>query len=402
MVTEAAEAESETGEAGERPLLRAVEARGWPGLGGDVRLELGDRRTVLVGKNGAGKSLLVDGLYRAARAAVLGWTGEPLPLGFRCEVSIPGDPPIAYEYHARASDTDERTEGEPRREWDERCWRLDSDEDIWRISASKIVFGTGGALPFAPGVGLLRLQDLPIPPPSQVAPIASLLRGVRLVAAGVLRRSSARREILVAGTRTNGSRVWRSGRDRVLSGPDRVSQLAQAVTTMWERDRERYEELRQILLDLGLVHDVTVKVYEDPAADRETGKRRDFASVLFDGINLGFQSDGTLRVAEIVWKLLQPSVSCLLIEGPETEVHPGLLAKLLALFDSYSLDRQIVVSTHSPEVVNWCTPQDLRLVVRDGSVTSVHSLEPADMENVLRYLRDDGILADFVYRRERT
>jgi hypothetical protein len=43
-----------------------------------------------------------------------------------------------------------------------------------------------------------------------------------------------------------------------------------------------------------------------------------------------------------------------------------------------------------------------RLVVREGSVTSVHSLEPADMENVVRYLRDDGMLADFVYRRERT
>ncbi len=124
--------------------------------------------------------------------------------------------------------------------------------------------------------------------------------------------------------------------------------------------------------------------------------------MLFDGVNLGLQSDGTLRVAEIVSKLLSPNLRCLLIEEPETEVHPGLLAKLLALFDAYSLDRQIVVSTHSPEVVNWCRPEDVRLVVREDGVTRAPPLEAGDLASVVRHLRDDGSLADFVYRRQRT
>src|SRR5271170_4961844 len=98
MVTEATA--SDVGEAAEGPLLRAAEIGGWPGLGGDVRLELGNRRTVIVGKNGAGKSLLLDGLYRAARTAV-GGLGARAPLAFRCEVRLPGESPIAYEYRAR-------------------------------------------------------------------------------------------------------------------------------------------------------------------------------------------------------------------------------------------------------------------------------------------------------------
>jgi AAA domain, putative AbiEii toxin, Type IV TA system len=255
--------------------------------------------------------------------------------------------------------------------------------------------GTAEPVPFAPGVGLLGLNDLPIPRPGQVEPIANLLRGVRIVSAGVPRRDSARREPVLSSVRVKGVRWW-------LTGGDRVVQLARAVVTMWDRDREHYEELKQILIDLGVVHEVAVKVYKDPTADGEAGKQQDFAAVLFDGVNLGFQSDGTLRVAEIIVKLLQPDVSCLLVEEPETAVHPGLLAKLLALFDAYSLDRQIVVSTHSPEVVNWCSPQDVRLVVRENGVTRAHPLESGDLESVMRHLQDDGTLADFVYRRQRT
>jgi predicted ATPase len=42
----------------------------------------------------------------------------------------------------------------------------------------------------------------------------------------------------------------------------------------------------------------------------------------------------------------------LLIEEPETAVHPGLLSKLLAEIDAYSGDRPIVLSPQSP---HWFT-----------------------------------------------
>src|SRR5277367_4520633 len=86
-----------------KPRVLAVEVGGWPGLGGRVRLELGERRTVLVGKNGAGKSLLLEGIWEAATAATaVGlfplFTDEPLPSQFLCEVETPELSPIAYEY----------------------------------------------------------------------------------------------------------------------------------------------------------------------------------------------------------------------------------------------------------------------------------------------------------------
>lgn len=79
----------------------------------------------------------------------------------------------------------------------------------------------------------------------------------------------------------------------------------------------------------------------------------------------------------------------------------GARERLLAVIDAYSLDRQIVVSTHSPQVVNWGRPEDLRLVERDGDATAVRSLADEDLANVVRHLQDVE-LADLVFRRERT
>ena len=116
-------------------------------------------------------------------------------------------------------------------------------------------------------------------------------------------------------------------------------------------------------------------------------------------MNIGFASDGTLRVCDILLGLLRESTSVLLIEEPETAVHPGLLHKLLNVIDSYTLDRQIIVSTHSPIVLNECSPTDLRLVERKGGVTSVSALSPDDVQIVEAYLNDEGTFADYIYSR---
>lgn len=392
-------AEREDWELDEQPRLETVQVGDWPGLGGDVQFSLGRRHTILVGRNSAGKSLLIEGLSRAARAAV-GFQNHrsPFPLSFHCTTKIAGSS-IRYEYLARPNETDEDTEGPPEGppsiSWTERCWPLPSGPNIWRVAESKLFLGEKEVVPFAPGVGLLTIADSPQDPPTQVEPLRQLLRGMRTVPAGVPRSESIRREVLVPSIRIGGVRRWRA------LGIGRVNQLAFATVNMWERDRGRYEEFRQLLIDLKLVNDVAVKVYQDPAKDVETG-RTDFAAILFNGVNLGLHSDGTLRIAEIFAKLLQPGLRCLLIEEPETAVHPGMLEKILAVLDSYSLDRQIIVSTHSPQVVDWGGADELRLVLRKDESTYVEPLSDKDRQHICRHLEDDGPLSEFIYNRQRT
>ena len=390
-----------------RPRFLAVEISGWAGLDCNVRLQLDATRTVLVGKNGVGKSLLVEGVSRAARLARYppSLSSQPVPRSFRCDIARPNVSTIVYEYRIGPDDTEEEldvsgAETTPRRRvrpWYERCW-VHNGEELWKINNSKLIVRGGEAVPFSPGVGLLAVEEPPEDVPDEADQVARMLAGFGLVPAGVPRSEAAyRREVIGRSMRRGGlgTRRW------ILTRPGgRVDVLANWITSTWENRRERYDEFVTILRDLSLVQEVTVKIYEDPQVDQNPEERRDFASVLFDGVNIGLQSDGTLRVAEIVAQLLRPGVSCLLVEEPETAVHPGLLAKLLALMDSYSFDRQIVISTHSPEVVNWCEPKQLRLVEREGGVTQVHALGSDDISRVMQYLHDQGTLADFIYARE--
>jgi len=87
----------------------------------------------------------------------------------------------------------------------------------------------------------------------------------------------------------------------------------------------------------------------------------------------------------------------LLLEEPETGIHPGLLAKLLATIESYTIDHQVVVSTHSIQVVNWARPEEIRLVERAGSSSTARQLTVEQVTRVSRYLADEGTLGDFVY-----
>lgn len=127
----------------------------------------------------------------------------------------------------------------------------------------------------------------------------------------------------------------------------------------------------------------------------------EFAMVDFDGCNIGQLSDGTLRVAEILWTLisLRPG-DILLFEEPEIGIHPGLLRRLLAVVDSYTLDHQVVVSTHSLQVVNWAGPTEIRLVHRQRGYQSDTVSKALSSEQLARlepYLNDEGSLGDFIY-----
>jgi hypothetical protein len=385
------------------PSLESVRIGEWPGLGGDVELTLGRRHTILVGRNGAGKSLLIEGMWLGAWAPLRSTETERTPpRSFACVVGA-GEAKIAYRYFAEEDASDEEVDedslegdetsgdfvDESAYRWSERCWDPATDREHWRVEGARLFVAGEPPMPLAQGVGLFGLADTPQPQPACFGPLRRVLHGVRLVPTP--RGDVARREVLVASKGTPGLRRWR--RREMGRGP----RLTQVLVSRWEHAPDQFAEFREVLRELQLAREVSVQIYKDGEAG---GK--EFAAVLFDGVNLGLQSDGTLRVAEILVTLLQPVSRVILIEEPETAVHPSLLARLLAVIDSYSLDRQIVVSTHAPQVVNWGRPEDLRLVVREDDRTVVRPLADADMKSVVQYLQDDGSLADFVYRRQQT
>lgn len=78
----------------------------------------------------------------------------------------------------------------------------------------------------------------------------------------------------------------------------------------------------------------------------------------------------------------------LIVEEPETNLHPAAQRALLGLFQEWATDRQIIAATHSPVMLDWSPGGDrLWLVTRSGGESRVDAVE----EDPLTLLRSLGV-----------
>jgi predicted ATPase len=95
------------------------------------------------------------------------------------------------------------------------------------------------------------------------------------------------------------------------------------------------------------------------------------------------ESDGTLRVAGIVTALLQePPVPVLGVEEPELTVHPGAIPLLYDFLKQASRRSQVIVTTHSPELLDRVEADDVRVVLRNHGGTTVAPMSAAQRNAV--------------------
>jgi ABC-type Mn2+/Zn2+ transport system ATPase subunit len=363
-------------------------------------MTLDPRRTVLVGRNGAGKTLLLEGLYFAAHAAILGVPSARriVPPGFECEIVSGERNRIGYRFAYTVEPSILEEEEEPHFTWTERCWRIESGETVWEVEKETLRIPNQEPIPLAAGVGFMSIRrrerdDNEVPEPQELGVVRRVLLSSELIGSGNVRGVSilGRDPVFLMARTIDSKRRWQV-RTPTRS---RIGRLAAHIANMHESSADDFREFVELMRKLGLVNNVKMAVYglEQPEAK---GGREAMGIPKFDGVDIGDLSDGTLRVAEIILGLTRSS-DLLLIEEPELAVHPGLLGRLLEVVDSYSVDRQVVVSTHSPQVVSWCLPSQLRFVRRENSTTTVHTLDDAQVERVCSFISDEGTLGEYVF-----
>jgi len=99
-------------------------------------------------------------------------------------------------------------------------------------------------------------------------------------------------------------------------------------------------------------------------------------------------SDGTVNITALIVALYFEEHPLVVLEEPERTVHPSLIAKLVDLLTDVSSKKQIIVTTHNPEIVKHARLQDLLLVSRvaDGFSTICR---PAERQNVQTFLENE-------------
>jgi predicted ATPase len=95
------------------------------------------------------------------------------------------------------------------------------------------------------------------------------------------------------------------------------------------------------------------------------------------------ESDGTLRAAGIVTALLQePPLTLLGVEEPELTIHPGALPVVYDFIREASERSQVLITTHSPDLLAMLNPMDVRVVTREHGITRVTRMDPSQREAV--------------------
>ena len=99
--------------------------------------------------------------------------------------------------------------------------------------------------------------------------------------------------------------------------------------------------------------------------------------VKFEAFNM---SDGTLRVLGLLTAVFQRSApSLLVIEEPEATIHPGALGSVLDLLRHAGRLMQVVVTTHSPDILDaeWIEERHLRIAGWEQGATRISQVSPA-------------------------
>ncbi|MGD1100898.1 MAG: AAA family ATPase [Terriglobia bacterium] len=114
-------------------------------------------------------------------------------------------------------------------------------------------------------------------------------------------------------------------------------------------------------------------------------------------IPASFISDGTINVAALIVALYFERKPIAIFEEPERNVHPHLISRIVGMMKEASARKQVIVTTHNPEVVRNADIADVHLVSRDTEGFSTIT-KPAEREDVKGFLQSEiGLEELFVH-----
>ncbi len=111
-------------------------------------------------------------------------------------------------------------------------------------------------------------------------------------------------------------------------------------------------------------------------------------------------SDGTIEIVSIIYSLFFERNQLIVMEEPERNIHPRLISSLMNLIKEASQAKQIIITTHSPEMIKYVDLENLYIIDRDENGASKVS-RAANSDEIKAFLKEkigidelfvDGIL----------
>ena len=170
------------------------------------------------------------------------------------------------------------------------------------------------------------------------------------------------------------------------------SNVARVLRHMEKKSPDDWEEICELLAS-------AVPGFAEVRARRRNGELMlEFLLNLSEGrarFDASDMSAGTLRALGILVAAYQrPAPSLIAIEEPEASIHPGALGVILDVLHDAGRSSQIVVTTHSPDILDakWIKGRHLRLVSWDEGITRIDEPAPSVKRTMAKQLFGAGEL----------
>lgn len=118
-----------------------------------------------------------------------------------------------------------------------------------------------------------------------------------------------------------------------------------------------------------------------------------FENDIRDDIKLDELSTGEqqLFIKALHLKMMEPKNSLILIDEPELSLHPNWQNQILRIYQNIANpgDNQLIVATHSPQIISSTPNQSLRILIKNGKNIEVKQIDKTyglEIEEVLQDL----------------
>lgn len=360
-------------------MIQGIQISNFRSVGDDVRVTLGPM-TVLVGPNGSGKSNVVDALCFLSDCVALGlegavtgrhgisavrrWShGRPFNVRIAVQLRAP-DFNGSYSFELAGDKTQEyrvKNENIVVRLGSEHH-RVTIDELKWKEGPSEL---RPRLSPMSLALPLLAGDD-------RFSQLADELRGIAVYSIFPDELREPQKYDPVRPMRKHGEN-W-------------VSLLKEETAGTWTPDL--IAALHKLTNDID-----DVRVQQVGGHLAVSFKHRTASAKQKKWFDATQESDGTLRVAGIITALLQePPPTLIAIEEPELTVHAGALPLVNDYLQQAAKHSQVLITTHSPELLDLVEPENVRVVERRDGITTVTEMEKEQTDVVRRRLMSLGEL----------
>jgi predicted ATPase len=342
--------------------------------------------TVLVGPNGAGKSNFVESLTFLQQIVSVGieqalryrsellpawrdWKNDR-PLGLRVELDLPDGSRADYAVELRVE------LGTPPTVSRERC-------RVERVSRPEAVFEVAEGH-FVREIAGIRSQIVPDRLALFAASATEEFRPVYDFLSSIRAYSILPKEVKgPLRTADSGMSLEREG-----------SNAASVLKAVIERSPEDHARIGR-LLGQAVEGITSVEVHESDGKWLHLEFKKDIGLERPGRLLGSSMSDGTLRLLGMLLAVYQPSrPSVLVVEEPEATVHPAVAQLVTEILLDASHDRQVLVTTHSPDILDAKELSDdqIRVVTQRHGRTIVAPLSKASRQAIRDRLFTPGEL----------